>query len=386
MAAYSTQVFLKNGKVEYNPIASVSWTGGVEVATPMLYCAARLKNEKMRSQAVKVIEKAVGGSINPLSGLPYDAYDGEDWYTEGWWDSFLKESGHSSYLVGQALYYVLLAYELEKRFYKIIHPEWLEWAKGCLDRIEFTKNEEGEVPHIWSAADGHALDYDSFSGCWCAAAAAYYDKLTETAGYTAGCEKSAAHYYESYVKHMECYGIPHDTQKAVDSEGSLAFIKLSRFLHELTGEKKYLQMLSDALEYEFTFKFCWNPPIQVDPLKRIGWSCCGGSVTSTCNPHIHPMSNNVCEEILYCYEQTQDPYYEERLEDTVNWGLQTYSRYDGEYDYGKKGWMSERFCHSEGLLIEQYEDGSPCSTWKCFLTWGASNILEGLCGRIWEEQ
>ena len=90
-------------------------------------------------------------------------------------------------------------------------------------------------------------------------------------------------------------------------------------------------------------------------------------------------------EIRYYLEQTKDPYFAERLKDTQLWAQQTYSTYDGEYDYGKKGWMSERFCYSQGLLTdgEVYEDGSKCSTWRCFLPWGAANILEGLC-REWE--
>ncbi len=71
------------------------------------------------------------------------------------------------------------------------------------------------------------------------------------------------------------------------------------------------------------------------------------------------------------------------MKDTLYWGLQSYNTYDGEFGYGKKGWMSERFCHSDGLLIEKYEDGSPASMWFCFLPWGASNVLEGMCGDIW---
>ena len=55
-----------------------------------------------------------------------------------------------------------------------------------------------------------------------------------------------------------------------------------------------------------------------------------------------------------------------------------------EYDFGKKGWMSERFCHSQGLLVEHYSDGSPASTWFALLPWGASNIIEGLTGDLWE--
>lgn len=380
---YSTRVFLKNGKIVHDPIGSIAWTGGVEVAVPELYAAARLSNEAMREQACTVIRHIVEHSLNENSGLPFDAYNESSWYTEGWWDFDLRESGHSSYLVGQALYYILLGYEIEKNFFKTEHSDWLEFVNQVLARIELTKDNLGEVPHIWSSKDGHGLDYDSFCGCWCVAASAYYCKLTGNIDRLNSAIKSAHHYYNTYISKMECYGTPHDTLKAVDSEGSLAFIKACRTLHEITGESQYLRMLQDGIEYEFTFKFCWNPPIMYEPLKRLDWSCCGGSVTSTCNPHIHPMSNNVMDELLYCYQQTKDNYYLERLKDTAQWAMQTYSQYDGQYDYGKKGWMSERFCYSDGLMIETYSDGSLCSTWKCFLPWGASNILEGFCGNCW---
>lgn len=66
--------------------------------------------------------------------------------------------------------------------------------------------------------------------------------------------------------------------------------------------------------------------------------------------------------------------------------MQTYNSFDGEMDFGLKGWMTERFCHSEGLLIEKYPDGSKSSAWFAFLPWGASNVLEGMCGELWESQ
>ena len=85
-------------------------------------------------------------------------------------------------------------------------------------------------------------------------------------------------------------------------------------------------------------------------------------MTSNCNPHIHPMSNHVIDEMLY--------YIILNFRKTAMW---------------KKGWMSERFCHSEGLLLEKYPDGSPSSTWFALLPWGASNIIEGIVGGYWEQ-
>ncbi len=383
---YSTRVFLKEGTPYQEPLASISWTGGVEVAAPVLLAAARLKDQRMRLQALTVIQNIVDHAMNPLSNLPFDAYDDQRWYTEGWWDGHLSQGGHTSYLVGQALSYILMGYEVEKDFFNTQHPEWLVFVQRCLEHIETTKDQDGEVPYLWSAQTGEGLEYDSFAGCWCVVAAIQYDRLVSHESLIASAKRSLHHYYEKFVCRMECYGTPIDTLKAIDSEGILSFIKASRLLHEKTQEKIYLEMLSDGLEYEFTFKFCWNPPIQYEPLKRIGWSSCGGSVTSTCNPHIHPMSSSVCDEIQYCYRQTGDEYFAQRLADTVRWSLQTYSAFDGEYDFGKKGWMSERFCYSEGLLIENYDNGEPCSTWRCFLPWGASNILQGLCGSLWDEE
>ena len=61
----------------------------------------------------------------------------------------------------------------------------------------------------------------------------------------------------------------------------------------LTGDEIYLDHMRDALSYEFTFKFCYNSPVKVPPLSKVGWSSCGGSITSVANPHIHPMSSTV---------------------------------------------------------------------------------------------
>ena len=52
--------------------------------------------------------------------------------------------------------------------------------------------------------------------------------------------------------------------------------------------------------------------------------------------------------------------------------------FDKEYDYGKTGWMSERFCFCEGLLTEKWPDGSPASTWFALMPWASASIIEGL--------
>lgn len=386
--SYSGQVFedKNNGCYRYNKIISISWTNGLSVATPILMAALRLKNESMRQQAISCISNIVEHSLNPATGLPYEAFNNGTWSINGWWFDGMHTPGHSTYLIGQAMYYILKAYDYEMRFSDCLHKDWLEFVKAVLVKIEKTKNTDDEYPFILSEKTGAGIEYDALSGSWCMAAMAYYSYLAGDKSYINDMQKSEKHYYEVYINRMECYGAPLDTDKATDSEGILAYIKAVRYLHTLTGEKYYLEHMRDAICYELTFKFCYNSPIKIPPLSRIGWSSCGGSVTSTANPHIHPMSSNLVDELQYYVDKTDDGYIRDRMKDTIGWGCQTYNTCDNEFDYGKKGWMSERFCHCEGLLTEKYSDGSPASTWFCLMPWASASVIEGLTGEYWNRQ
>ncbi|PKQ90744.1 hypothetical protein CXK86_11920 [Paenibacillus sp. BGI2013] len=384
---YSTFVYedaAETGGYRYNKIISISWTNGMTIAAPMLMAALRLNNEPMRQQALSCITNIIENAMNPESGLPYDAYQDGIWSVKGWWFDGMRTPGHSSYLVAQAMFYILKSYDYEKRIRNVRHDDWLAYVKQILDRLECTKNTDGEYPTILSERTGAGLEYDAFSGVWCLAAKAYHCWLTHDESSLEELRRSEAHYYNTYVQHMECYGAPLDADKAVDSEGILAYIKAVRFLHALTGDELYLDHMRDAISYEFSFKFCYNSPIKIPPLSTLGWSSSGGSVTSVANPHIHPMSSNLVDELLYYVGQREENYVRQRMMDTIGWGCQTYNRYDQEFGYGKKGWMSERFCHSEGLVTEKYADGTPASTWFCLMPWASGSIIEGLVGDYWD--
>ncbi len=384
VSAYSGQVFEAAEGYRYNPILSLSWTNGMSVATPMLMAALRLGDDTMRQQALACIDNIVEHSLNPATGLPFDAFKDGEWCIQGWWFDGVHTAGHSSYLIGQALFYILKAYEYEKRLKGCMHESWLTFAESAIRRLEGTKNTDSEYPYILSEKTGAGLEYDSFSGTWCMAALAYYSWLTGDRTHLRSLRESERHYYETYVQPMQCYGGPLDTDKAIDSEGILAYVKAVRYMHAMTGETIYLTHMREAIDYEFSFKFCYNSPIKLPPLSRIGWSSCGGSVTSTANPHIHPMGSNLVDELLYYVNHSEDNYVRNRMNDTIAWGCQSYNTFDGEFDYGKKGWMSERFCHSEGLLTQTYEDGAIASTWFCLMPWASSCIIEGLAGDLWD--
>jgi len=150
---YSTTITLKeNGQVSQGIHYSISWTGGLQVATPLLMTATRMNREDMREQAVECIQNIVNHSLNPQSGLPFDALHDGEWTTNGWWEYYIWKpvlgiSAHSSYVIGQALYYILKAYDYEKTLNNIEHPDWLDFVRQVTDRIETTKNATGEYPY-----------------------------------------------------------------------------------------------------------------------------------------------------------------------------------------------------------------------------------------------
>lgn len=382
--AYAGFVFDRPEGYELRLIPSISWTNGLAAAVPMLQAAIRLKDETMRAQALACVDHIVQTSVNPRNGLPYTAEVDSVWGNRGWWYENQPVPGHAAYLIGQALYLILKAWDWERRLNDAAHPAWLDYVSSVLAVTEASRNGDGEYPYIFSDQTGAGLCYDAMSGAWCLAAAAYWTALTGDRRYLPGLLASEAHYHAAFVAPMVCYGGPLDIDKQVDSEGVLAYLRAVRWLHAITGDGALLAHMRDALCYEFTFKFCYNSPIKVPPLSRIGWSSCGGSITSVTNPHIHPMSSSVVDEMLYYVRHTGDAYVQSRLEDTVRWSCQVSSAYDGEYDYGKKGWMSERFCHSQGLLTEKYPDGSPASTWFALMPWACGCILEALAGDAWE--
>ena len=382
---YSGFVFDRDGCPEYKILPSIAWTNGLASAEPMLQAALRLGRPDIRQQALDCVEHIVRHSVNPDSGLPYMAENEAGWNNRGWWYDRQPVPGHAAYLVGQCVYLVLRAFVWERDFQGVCHEGWLEFARSILSRTENARNGDGEYPYIFSEKTGAGLEYDSLSGAWCLAAAAYYAQVSGDHTRLPQLLCSERHYYDRYVRRMECYGGPLDIDKNVDSEGVLAYLRAVHFLHAITERKELLSHMRDGLGYEFTFKFCYNVPIRIPPLSSVGWSSCGGSITSVTNPHIHPMSSSILDEVYYYLSLRKDPYIQSRLEDTLLWSCQCHNTFDGEYGYGKRGWMSERFCHSEGLLLERYPDGSPASTWFALMPWACGSLLEGLTGKAWEE-
>ena len=105
-------------------------------------------------------------------------------------------------------------------------------------------------------------------------------------------------------------------------------------------------------------------------------------MTSVSNPHMHPMASLVIEDIEYLAEQTGSVYHRQRAEDMLAWLMQTMELYPDVTGYGEYGVMTERYCPSDGLVIEKYGDGEPASMWFTYNGWAAANSLEAILEKL----
>lgn len=362
----------------WRPLIATGWTGTGVMAYPLL--SAQKILGKKNSFTDKLISQfdSVANSINPRTGMFFDlTRELNGSRVNGWWAGYMVKDCHCAYTNGNGAYYLLKAYLLmEEMGYK--KDSWLFAVKSVIDTVIDLQLPNGNYGYTYSLEKPEISDPDGFAGCWFAATSALLYSVNKEKKYLYSAEKAMV-FYHTQVMDLNCWGAPMDTWKSIDQEGNLSFIKASAILHKVTGLDKYKNMLIDGANYEYLWRYSFKAFPEYAPLKGSKWNSCGGSVTSVSNPHIHPMGVNVTAELLYLYKITDDIYHLNRAEDGLCWGLATSDLYPETTGYGKLGVISERYCPSDGLVIEKFSNNEkPSSIWFTFNGWAGVSILEGL--------
>lgn len=373
-------------------VCEIGWTGGGVLAYPLLvagYLYPQLKEACLREAAAPedMIERMLRG-YNPTSGLLNDLMrprPGSESPVNGWWADFgLVKDVHCAYNVGSCLHYVLRSILFLKDRGLDCPSHWLDTCRRVLDTVLSLQRGDGAYGYTYCISEKKVADWDGFAGCWFAPCFAYLYHFTGDRKYRISTERALL-YYSGYVKQLNCWGTPMDTWKSVDEEGNLAFVRGCRLMYEYTQEPLYLELLKAGAEYEYLWRYAYRTHPLYSPLKD-GWNACGGSVTSVSNPHIHPMGVIIDGDLRYLARVTGDSYHEQRAEDSFSWLMQTLEMYPEKTGYGRYGILSERWCPSDGLTIERYDDGSACCTWFSYNLWAAANALEAVCEWIIEKE
>lgn len=364
-------------------VIEIGWTGGAILALPMLmyeqltpgftrdrYCGAMTAEEQFNRICSRYNEK---------SGMIYDLMTpnaaGSD--VNGWWAGIVAKDCHCAYNSGTAVHALLYAADFLRARGERFPALWVETAEKVLCAAADMQREDGAFGYAYALDRREVVDWDGFAGCWFAAGMALLHRLTGDKRWLSSAMK-AMRYYTGFVRDLNCWGAPMDTWKAVDQEGNLAFVRAASILWQDTHDPEALEMLRMGAEYEYLWRYGYRTRPEHMPIKE-GWTACGGSVTSVSNPHIHPMGVLINADLLVLADATGDDYHRMRSEDGTAWLMQTLELYPDKTGYGRYGVLSERWCPSDGLLIERYADGSPYSSWFSYNLWAAANALQAVC-------
>lgn len=353
----------------------IGWTGGMQIAWPLLVAGKKSGDQQFTETALEYINHLCATAFNDKANLLMEEWRDGQWHITGWWGTrkdcldFGDSPLHSAYLNGQASYYLLKCFE----FTDGQNQMWADIARKVIDTAVRGQNKKGAFPIFFDPETGDAVDYNGFQACWFLPGVILLTKITGEADYLKSAERAMEHYYGWHLN-GELYGTPMDTHNAVDQEGNLAFLTACAEMHKLTGNDRYLEMGRAALDWEFSWKFAYNTAHSNEPLKSMNWSSQGGSITSTYITTIHQMGNLVAGDIYYLYIQLNDEYIADRLRDTCLWGLGTYNRFDNDFGFGKEGMATEQFFYTDGLCCPWWNpwDGG---VWEADLPWAAACVL-----------
>ncbi len=374
----------------WRPLSEIGWTGGSVLAYPMLL-AEKLIPNLVFPKPPEDIFNAIASVYHQPSGFLRDVYGPAlvgmppnqkivSHGVNGWWSGFMPSTKdrHCAYTNGHAAYYLLKAARLLEQSGRAAPPAWQLTATKVLRTAMALQRGDGAFGYTFHVNRCAVDDWDGYAGCWFVPGLVLAAELTGDPDFLQAARRGLA-FYSRAVFELNCRGTPMDTWKSVDQEGVLAFIIGARLLHQRTGDDTYLQWMKTAAEYEFLWRYGFKARPEFPPLKNSPWNSCGGSVTSVSNPHIHPMGLLITDALYYLAENTGDHYFRNRADDAISWILNTMELYPAVVGYGRYGVLSERFCPSDGLTIDTFEDsGKPASTWWSYNGWAAANAMEGL--------
>lgn len=374
----------------WRPNVEIGWTGGAATAYPLAVAEFILgesaKNQSHPGNPRRTFDRIVScyneksGFLNDIT-KPDERLDHKHSKVDGWWSGYVVKDCHCAYTNGSAVYYLFKTLQFMKNYRGQTNVHWLETGLKVLDTVIELQRDDGCLGYTYSTEERKVLDWEGFASCWFAAAMPYAYLFTNNQNYLDAAKKSLD-YYSRYVFDLTCFGTPMDTWKSVDEEGCLAFIRAAGLLHKITGEKKYLDLMESGADFEYLWRYAYRVRPEFEPLKNSNWNSCGGSVTSVSNPHIHPMGVFIASDLKYLAQHTGSDYHLKRAEDSIAWAMNCLEQYPDVVGYGPYGVLTERWCPSDGLVVEKFSDGSPSSIWFCYNIWAASAVLEAIAEQL----
>jgi len=351
----------------------IGWTGGMMVAGALLAWGKRSGDVASVSAALRSIDSLVHNGFNAKASLFFDACRDGVWTVDGWWRAWAG-GHHLAYTNGQAVYYILTAWESLSEEEREERALWLDRCRAVVETALQRQKPDGEFPASYSPEDASPGSIEGFGGCWFVPAILQAYRVFGDKRYLSAAIRAEQFYFD-WLGTLEVWGTPIDAEGAVELEGNLALIKAERLLFEIAGDPIYRERLERAIQYDLSWKWAYNTYLENPPLRDLHWLSQGGNGASACNIHLHPMSNLILDDLWRLYEWTGDSYYRRRYEDSLDFGMGCINLEEGLFGFGKAGWGTEQFYHTDAVQGQGPGDGG---IWNRYLCWATASVLHSL--------
>ncbi len=306
-------------------ILEYGFAGQQQMLSYTMLCAARdLKSSEHRRRAIRTLEFFMKKGIHS-SGIPYGLYDVDREEYIFWWtgvlfpfqyshnrdelekylgkqvvsailpiaDELKKNDGNYTRTMVEAMYYLWLCYE-EERKDGILHEDWKKAVLDFCDTLIRIQNENGSWYRAYTM-DGRPLTSPAqWFGCneleqgsGSIFPVEVLEKVYRETGnekYRAASRKAADFICRFYVPEI-CYvgGLNDTTHRKsvkIDAVGVMFAMRTLLLTYEMTKDEKYLAAASDAGKVLATWTYLWDIPFDKRTLlgqhgfKTTGWAGC----------------------------------------------------------------------------------------------------------------
>jgi len=354
----------------------LAWAGLLQIARPLLRVGRLLNEARYVEVAGSMVRRAVRDAIRTETGLFYDGYRDGRWGTYQWWPAL----GHTSLMNGHACYLLMKMAE--------DHPAQSGWAHSALqvlDRVLPHQRDDGRFPTGFSPTNASPTSYTGYAGCHFIAPLLMANRMFDNKKAGAAAERALEHYWTEFTN-LEWIGADLDCRGAVDCGSSFPLIRALVEQHRQDQNSWTLDRLGHVLHYACSYRFGHNTQHRYPVCD---WSSCGAQITSTHNVHIDAYGGEILEDMQYHLVQTGERYFQQRIQDSLGWARQAYNRTEGEYGWGKVGYVVEQLYHTydsyqstevEPAAPAQRQNGPPLldadgKVWVAYFPWAAGSLL-----------
>lgn len=335
------------------------WVGGLMNTYAFLARGSELTRTRAIRNIDCILEKTVSGS-----GLLYGIGDGENFYSEG----FFEPHPFHMHLIrknADVLLFMVKQFDLLQKQNQHIPENWKKTVRGIAAAFETLWNTGGQFGQFVDIESGRIL----IGGSTCASTApgglALASQFFNKPKWLDIACKSAKQYYERDIQNGLTTGGPGEILQAPDSESAFGILDSFTILYEVTGDSCWLNAAKDAAALAATWTVSYDFAFPPDSLFAQMNIRSTGSVFANCqNKHSAPAICTLSgDSLLKLFRATGDIRYLQLLQDIAHNMTQYLSRSDRPIGPLPPGWINERVNLSDWEGLEMVGNVLNNSTW-----------------------